>query len=108
MMQPESPEPAAASFEERSPSRILRDRAKSKRTGVRAPKALERCSALALIGVAGFGIALMLAATSPSGGTFALVVMLASTVAILGAMVVATLVSTRNSHPTDGQRISLH
>ena len=87
MMDSQSPEPVASDFDERSPSRILKDRATQKRPKVRAPLILQRCSALALMGVAGFGIAL--------------IVIIASTLAILISMVVATTVSTRSAHSND-------
>ena len=55
------------------------------------PRLLERCSAVALMGVAGFAIALILAITSGTSGA-AIAVMLVSSVAILASMVVATFV----------------
>jgi hypothetical protein len=101
MIDSPSPEPSASHFDERSPSRIIKDRATQKRPKVLAPLILQRCSALALMGVAGFGIALILAVTEAGSGQFALIAMVVSTLAILSSMVVATTVSTRSAHSND-------
>ncbi len=101
MMDSQVPEPTASDFDERSPSRILKERATQKRPKVRAPLILQRCSALALMGVAGFGIALILAVTEAAAGQIALIVIIVSTFAILISMVVATTVSTRSAHSND-------
>ncbi len=84
-------------FDERSPRRILEDRMKEGTSAL--PRLLERCSAVALMGVAGFAIALILAITSGTSGA-AIAVMLVSSVAILASMIVATFVSARQAQST--------
>ena len=104
-MESESPEADASAFDERSPSRILADLEAAQHARTHAPKLLAGFSALALLGVAGFAISLLLAVTSPHGSSAAIYLMLVSTAAILIAMVLASIVSALPSRK-GGRRVS--
>jgi len=75
------------------------DRLEAVRSATRTPRLLALCSAAALFGGVSVSVGVGIAMFAPRVAGVAVVLMLAGAVAIVGAMVVATLVSL---HPPEG------
>jgi hypothetical protein len=84
-----------------APSRRIAEAERAARAALRAPRVLARCTTAAAAGAVTLVVAAILAATALRSSPLAFHVMLASTLTIVGAMTLATLVSMRAPAPAE-------